>query len=251
MKRFSLPFPIPRIPRNAVVGVVMAVAIFSVVGIGNHFFKNRPPAPTIYLQSSGITLLGRERIPPLHQASLSDARLKEMVDILSAVPATDFFARPEAANQLIVEILLRWTGADMAAQGAYGPYVDARLVAFLRAMGAMPEGMSGNGEIEPDQVDSLYNSWYRVYEHYRTRLITQAAGKVIYSGRVAYDLNADRVGINGTISQDFLNQLQSSLRESRHSGDVIRAFLDYVDRSKGLDNLSEAEHDMIMALHSR
>lgn len=248
MKRFSLPFPRPRIPRNVVVGVVMAVAIFSVVGIGNHFFENRPPAPTFNLQSSGPTLLGRKRIPPLHQAALSDIRLREMVDALSTIPATDYFARPELANQMIVEILLRWTGADMAAQGAYGPYIDARLVAFLRAMGAMPDGIDGNDEIKPDQVDALYNSWYRVYEHYRTRLITQIAGKEIYSGRVAYDLNADRVSVSGPISQDFLSRLQSSLRESRHSGDVMRGFLDYVDRSKGLNSLSEAEHDMIMAL---
>jgi len=151
-------------------------------------------------------------------------------------------------NQKIVEILFRWTGSDIVTAGSYGPNIDARIIGFLIAMNVAPQTIRTGTQVQPDEVAELNALWFQIYDHYRVRLLTQVGGKVIYNGHVRYDLTNDKMQIDGTISPEFIAQFQSALRSSNRSGEVIRAFLDYIDRTKGFAALSDAEQNMIMGL---
>lgn len=241
------PLSFPAIPKNIVMMIAVAVGIFTVIGIGNHFFENRPAAPRLQI-GTGITLLGRAGVAPLANAAAGDPLLKTMLDNIAKVPTVDYFARPNDVNELVVNIIFRWTGADMAVAQSYGPYIDARVVAVLQAMASAPETVKAPRELTIEEVAPLNEMWFRIYDHYRIRLLTQMGGREIYAGGVAYDLNADKLNITGAISPDFIAGLQGVLQSSPNSADVIRAFLDYIDRTKGFDALSEQEQDLIMGL---
>jgi hypothetical protein len=244
MKTFFL----PELSREKIIALVMMVVIFAMVGVGVHLYERRPPAPVFQVSDVGITLLGRGNVPPLHQARGADRLLNGLLDEFGTITPVEYFANSLRVNQAVVEILFRWTGADMVSPGHYGPHIDSRIVAFLIAMNAAPATIRAGTQIQPDQVAEIEALWFRIYDHYRIRLLTQFGGAVMYEGKVKYNLPADRLDIDGTLSPAFVANFQAALRHSNRSGEVIRAFLDYVDRTKGFENLNEAEQNLIMSL---
>jgi hypothetical protein len=223
------------------------VAIFATVGIGNHFFKNAPQAPQIILVKT-TSLAGRGNLPALNIVVSQDAQLKRMVDELAAVPATDVFTRHNDVDMMVAQILFRWAGADMAPKEQNGPYIDSRVVAFLRRIGSFPVTSTEGPEIDIKQAANLEQLWFKIFEHYRVPLLAQTAAAPVFSGGVNYNPNADTLRVAGMVSPEFIRVFEEQLQISRNSGETMRVFLDFIDAAKGFNSLSEQEQDLIMSI---
>lgn len=244
--QFSLS-AIKSIPKTKVIFALTMVAIFCGVGIANQLAKEIPKAPVLMLMNT-LTLAGRGNLEPLHMVTMHDASLKEMVDELGTVPPVDIFSKETAVNLKVANILFRWAEADMVEKGAYGQYIDARVAAFLRKIGSVPASFMPGTEIPVKDATNLTQLWFKVFEHYRIRLLAQTAGQSIYEGKTVYNMNTDALTINGTISPVFIGALREELQTARNSGEQMRAFLDFVDSTKGFTKLSDKEQDMIMSI---
>ncbi|MGZ9097275.1 MAG: hypothetical protein ACXW30_03145 [Micavibrio sp.] len=241
-------FSVPDSAKEKIKILVVMVVIFVAVGVGNLLFKLPDPEP-LQIDKGGLqTLEGKGGLPSLHDAVAADATLGEMVKKLDEVPAPQLFIQQTDIDLNIVNILFRWSGADMAQANEYGPYIDARVVSFLKKIGSVPETTLPGKEIEMVEAGSLNQLWFKVFEHFRTRLLIQTSGKGVYGGNAKYDLATDKIVISGPISPDFIQEFEAALKVSDNSGEAMRAFLDFIDATKGFSALSDAEQDMIMSL---
>lgn len=228
---------------------VIAAAVAGIMVGGLYFSKGQPAPKTLAVvaHDGEVTLAGRAEVPALHQAAKSDLPLLGRIADLETIPVIDYFTRPTDVNQAVLNILLRWAGVDMVKQDLYGPLIDARTVAFLDKMDLIPPQPQGV-VLNAEDSERLNEIWFRVYDQYRLYLLSQVGGATIFDGGVQYDVNRNTMTIPGEIRPEFMAEIQSALQKSRHSGDVIRAFLDYIDRAKGFENLTKAEEDRIMTL---
>lgn len=251
---FSLPFSLPPVSRDKIIFLGFMVAIFLAVGVANHFYQERPEAPKLIIVDV-VNLAGRGNLPPLNDVMGKDSELSRMVNELSSVPAPQLFTKQNIVDAMIVQILFRWAGADMAQKEANGPYIDARIVAFLKRIGSFPVTSgpvtSGDGQtIDIKQAADLDQLWFKIFDHYRAPLLAQTAGKDIFGGRVSYDVNTDTLKIKGDLSPEFIGAFETELQSSNNSGEIMRSLLDFVDSTKGFANLSEKDQDLIMGIHA-
>lgn len=234
------------IPRDKVLSALMLVAIIAMLSFTNHVFKKLPARDT---QMVGMaTLQGRGEIPSLHMVMDHNTDLADLVAQLSDVSVTDVFVNSRAIDEAVADILLRWAGADRALAQSFGPYIDARVVIFLQKAGVLSSAVAPGTEIPQEKAEQLTQAWFDLYDHYRTMLLAQAIGKKIYKGGVDYNLATDKATARGDLWPDFIKQFDSALESSANSAEAMRAFLDFVDATKGFSSLSDEDQDLIMSL---
>lgn len=237
------------IPRDKVLFALMLAAVCGLLLLTNFMLERHPERDTQMLGMA--TLQGRGGLPSLHTAMNHDGDLTAMVQGLSSIPAEDIFVNHTAVDQDIVLILFRWAGADALPSNRDGPYIDSRVVAFLRKVGAVPESIPEGTTITAEQAGQLTDTWFRAFDHYRLRLLAQTHGKKIYQGGIAYNAGQDSLHAAGNLDPDFMKALGAGLGRSNNSGEVVRGFLDFVEQTKGFTNLSDQDQDMIMGLDIR
>lgn len=240
-------FSLTSISKQKLIFGLSMIAIFCAIGLANHYYKELPKAPILMVMNT-LTLDGRGDLQPLHMVAGKDVRLQEMITKLSAVPASQIFTHESDVNLMVAEILFRWAEADMAQSGAYGPYIDARVAAFLKKIGSVPASYTPGTQIPIKDATNLTQLWFKVFDHYRIRLLAQTAGEAIYGGHVTYDLNRDKLIITGAVSPDFIHAFQFELLKSTNSGEHMRALLDFIDATKGFNTLTDQEQDLIMSV---
>ena len=225
----------------------LVIVIVAMVGFASHFAKSPRHAPVLMLIKT-VTLAGRGDLDPLHIVMGQDQHLKDMVDQLSAIPATKVFLDGHDVDMMVASILFRWSGADMAEKGSYSPYIDARVAVFLRRMGMLPASYTPGTEIPIKEAADLNESWYKAFDHYRTLLLAQTAAKGVYDGGVSYDPNADALTISSPVSKTFVAAFQAALQKSADPGESMHDFLTFIDQTKGFDHLSKDGEDLIMSI---
>lgn len=240
-------FSLSSIPKTKVIFAATMLAVFFGVGIANYLAKEIPKPPVLLLVNT-LTLAGRGDLDPLHMVMLHDNSLREMVAELGKVSPVDIFAKESQVDMKVADILFRWAEADMAEKGAYGPYIDARVASFLRKIGSVPASFMPGTEIPIKDATNLTQLWFKVFDHYRIRLLAQTAGQKIFDGKIVYNMNTNALSIGGPISPAFVAAFQEELQTAKNSGEQMRAFLDFIDGTKGFSTLSEKEQDMIMGI---
>lgn len=240
-------FSLSSIPKPKLIFAATMLAVFFGVGIAYNLAREIPKPPVLLLVNT-LTLAGRGDLEPLHMVMLHDSSLKEMVTELGKVSPVDIFAKQPQVDMKVADILFRWAEADMAEKGAYGPYIDARVASFLRKIGSVPASFMPGTAIPIKDATNLTQLWFKVFDHYRIRLLAQTAGQKIFDGKIVYNMNTDALSIGGPISPVFVAALQEELQTANNSGEQMRSFLDFIDGTKGFSTLSEKEQDMIMSI---
>ncbi|MDB5492365.1 MAG: hypothetical protein JWO78_2214 [Micavibrio sp.] len=243
----QFPFTVPKMSRQTAILFLTMVVLFCGIGASGFFFKKLPQAPVLMIMDT-LTLAGRGDLQPLHMVAAKDSTLLNMLKDLTNTPAAEIFSKHQEVDMKVADLLFRWAEADMAQKGEYGPYIDARVASFLKRIGSVPSSFTPGSEIPIKDATNLTQLWFKVFDRYRIRLLAQTSGKAIYDGGVSYNLNTDALTISKPISPAFLKDFQSELQKSNNSGDQMRAFLDFVDATKGFDKLTDAEQDMIMGV---
>lgn len=197
-----------------------------------------------------VTLPGRGQLSPLHMVAANDPALRDMIARLGQLPADEIFIDSQNADMLIVSLLFRWAGVEDAEAGAYGPFIDSRIVAFMKRIGSLPADLLAGQEIAADDSITLNTRWFGIFDYYRTRLLIQLSGRAVYNQAASYDLKGDRIIVSGEISPDFVRQFQGKLHQSRNSGQAMHGLLDFIKATKGFEALNDAEQDLIMSLNA-
>lgn len=243
-------FSMPDIVKEKIKILIVMAVIFLAVGISSVVLKLPDPEPLRIDSQPVKTLEGKGGLPALHDAMAADSTLAEMVKKLDEVPAPELFINQAVFDLNIVNILFRWSGADKAQENEYGPYIDARVVSFLKTIGSIPQTTVPGTEIEMVEAGSLNQIWFKVFDHFRTRLLVLTSGKNVYGGMAKYDLATDKIEVSGPISPDFIQAFEEALKTSDNSGEAMRSLLDFIDATKGFSALNDAEQDLIMSLES-
>lgn len=241
------------IPKRKIIIFIVVAEVFTALIFGGHFYNQffgpkNTIAPVISVRDASMTLMGKGELVPLHDAMARDAELNELVERFKIIPAARLMAYPGDTNTQILNILFRWAGVERVLPGTYGPYIDARVVAFLKKMGAVPSTVLPETPLQMGEAESISQLWFPIFDHFRLRLMVQGMGKDVYGGKASYHYNKDMVVVAAPISPDFVAAFQAELTRSQNSGEAMRSLLDFVAASKGFEALSDQEQDMIMGL---
>jgi hypothetical protein len=234
------------ISREQILSALMLVAVLALASLTNHLLEKQPERDT---QLVGMaTLKGHGSLPVLHDVMNSNGDLTDMVMNLSAIPAPDAFIRRTMIDQLVVDILFRWAGVETIPAQSFGPFIDARVAGFLKAIGAIPVDIQQGMMITVEEAGPLNKMWFQAFEHYRIRLLAQVIGKQVFQGGIKYDLGSDNMTVMGPLIPKFIEQFDASLQASANSGEAVRNLLDFIDQTRGFNNLTTEEQDLIMSM---
>lgn len=242
----EMAFKISAIPQDKIMFAFVLLSVIGLFALVNFLFARQPKLDTQMVHMA--TLQGHGALTPLHYAMDRDPDLTKAVRALSDFRAADMFVNHKAMDEAVVNILFQWAGVVQVPDQSFGPYIDARVAAFLQVIGALPQTVAPGTEISLEDAGTLNQTWFRAYEHYRTRLLAQALGSQIFQGGIHYDLATDKLSVNDAILPVFVTQFESALQSSADSGEAMHSFLAFIDQVKGFNNLSSEEQDMIMSL---
>lgn len=248
-KTMKIAFKMPEISQDKVMFAFVLLSVIGLFALVNHLFTGQRKLDTQMVHMA--TLQGHGALTPLHYAMDRNPDLTKAVAALSDFRAADMFVNHKAMDEAVVNILFLWAGVAQAQEQSFGPYIDARVAAFLKVIGALPQTVAPGTEISVEDAGALNQTWFRAYEHYRMRLLAQALGGQIFQDGIGYDLATDKLSVNGAILPVFVAQLETALQSSADSGEAMHNFLAFIDQVKGFNNLSEEEQDMIMSLDSK
>lgn len=242
-----------KIPKRKILIFIVVAEIAAALIFGNYFFGgDSKKAETGSVQGvvrvGDFTLAGLGALPSMHDVLAVDAGLARQVTELRAIPAVKLFGDPTGTDFRVFNILMRWAGADQTPRGEYGPHIDSRIVAFMKRAGVVPATIMPGSMIDMAEAKAMQTRWERAFIHFRARILLQAAGRDIYTGKASYSLNKDQVSVNGGISPDFVRAFQDELSRSLNSAAAMRSLLDFIEETKKFSSLGEQDQDMIMAL---
>ncbi|MEM6780968.1 MAG: hypothetical protein AAF569_03805 [Pseudomonadota bacterium] len=220
-----------------IVGMVGAMAFFWL------FSRGVEPSATTEIQ---FELRGVGRIPNMTYAMAGNRDLRDRVEMLCAQNEAYVFGQINAVDKEIVEILLLWSGVDLDEPVTQNtredihPHVDH----FIRAAYNMRD-------TSPIKNNPLVGEdpWIRWFGQYKSRLIAQcAAGRQVYDGKVTYNIDRDRVIVDGELSADFINGFAEFLQTKDDKKLYTNNLLAFINDTKGLKNLSDTERELIDVL---
>lgn len=195
-----------------------------------------------------MTLRGEGTLPDLHVAQQNDAVLKDMVTNFAAAGAVGLLSSVNDLDNRIMVLLFRWGGVDNINPDSYGGGMDGRIVALLQKAGQVPADVRPDMVIKADEVVRLTQRWNNGFNHFKIRLLAQAAGPEVFDGQIRYDVRSDRLDVTGGLSPAFMAQFARAVRDNPQSASIMAQFLDFIDSTRGFANLSEDDQDAIMAL---
>lgn len=244
---FSL--KLPKMTQDKVLFLLSLVALISLFAFINRSLEREPDRDTRMIGMA--TLKGTGNLPLLHDAMNRDGLLTEMVGALSSRPSTDMFLKRVEVDLAVADILFRWAGSDLIPNESFGPFIDARVAGFLQTAGIIPPETVRGTVIRAEEAGMLNEAWFRAFDYFRLRLLGQTLGKKVYHGGLTYDVASDSLSIPGHLNEQFIASLDDALQSSKNSGESIHNFLDFIVQTKGFNNLSEQEQDLIMGMKVR
>lgn len=252
-----MPFSPPVTPKQILIPLAGIVAVILVILASVEIMRPFIEKPEIAgivktdpQEKGEVTLPGRGKLPPLHVAAARDPALRDYMTRLGQIPADEIFIDSQNADLIMVSILFRWAGIGEVESGLYGPYIDARIIEFMKAIGSIPDTVLPGQAIDANQAITLNNRWFAIFDYYKNRLLIQLSGKAVYDQKASYDLNGDRIVVTGDISADFVHEFQKELHRTRNSGQAMHGFLDFISATKGFAALNDNEQDLIMSLNA-
>ncbi len=221
--------------------VMGAAALALVALLAFMVFSDRPLGPW---QSSGMPdLAATGELPQLSIAMDADPALEERVRALANRDEGWLFANFRDVDIEIVSILLMWSQADMSSAAKTREGLDSRIDTFLRKI----YGFGPDDYILGDPLVGT-DPWVRWFNHYKPRLLIQTAAQRVYDRGVVYDPVEDRMLITGDLSQWFLKDFRVFLEQQPDPAPFLNNFLAFVNATKGLQNLSEEDREIVQEL---
>ena len=224
---------------------ILLIVLATAAGI---YVTSRSDADSDVVAVNGtIPLLPQQgRALPLQYEMDKDRELKSALVDLGARDPMRIFADYNAVDYLVSTILLHWTGSHMIASDARGPLVDARLVDFLEKTESttpLPKRIMSNNAAQ--QIRML---WYNKFQEYKAKLLMQTAARDAFIGAAGYDINSDRIYVNGPLSSRTVMELTDLLPYSENPKGIYSNFLVFVRFTKGLEGLSDEDKALLRGL---
>ncbi len=192
-------------------------------------------------------LRGYGELPSLHIAMSEDETLLEMVKDLATMSVDEVFSPDSDFGIKVREIMHRWAGVDEVDPSSRGIVYDARDLGFLEKLLGQPwEWLAETGNNPGGNPDILLTEAFQiVFDEISLRLLTQAAGRELFSVAPSYNPATDEIAstspeLDLTAIGDFIAEHDSV------EIDLIQSWLnifDFIEKSAGLDNLSSGDED--------
>lgn len=222
-----------RIAAGAVV-LLLAILVFSFSG-GDKTPTSQKDFPIDIPNVGGII--------PLQDAMKDNKILRQRVEQLLDYDAAYLFVNDRQINNEIAYILFLW--ADFTPEQVEQMGAARAVEGFLRAYHGLPDDFT----IKNSPLLGA-RPWPRIFNIMKARLLMLGQGHKIYQGTSYYNSLTDRMEISGMLSPEFVNGFAAFLEQqpANTRTRLKNNFLIFVDSTKGLNNLNDAEQNLIKTL---
>lgn len=171
-----------------------------------------------------------------------DGNLLNLVESFSSLKFSDIFSDDSTALTAVKNILFRWAGVDGVTSTSRGPNIDGRELAFL-------EKLTGENFLQRDYYSNPYyfaaqplkEAFQIALNNFSARLISQSAGRELFSGDFFYNIATDSFeGITG-LNTNTLNNLKTIASTQSNKDIFWQNVVRVIDNTIGVNNLSSAD----------
>ncbi len=213
---------------------VLVVCLF----VFNIFDKS--PPKNIAKKELILTIPKMGGLPSLHLAMKNNNKLRSNIKKILSYDKASLFVNYGQVNSLITESMFLWIGIPTKDIQTKKHQELAEI--FLRRFYKLPpnDPIKGNPLLKK-------NPWADLFNNIKARLLMQGHGHEIYDGVAYYDSENDKMVIEGSLSQSYIESfsvfIKSQPAEKQKS--YINNYLLFIGETLGFKNLNEAEKKML------
>jgi len=213
---------------------VLVVCLF----VFNIFDKS--PPKNIAKKELILTIPKMGGLPSLHLAMKNNNKLRSNIKKILSYDKASLFVNYGQVNSLITESMFLWIGIPTKDIQTKKHQELAEI--FLRKFYKLPpnDPIKGNPLLKK-------NPWADLFNNIKARLLMQGHGHEIYDGVAYYDSENDKMVIEGSLSQSYIESfsvfIKSQPAEKQKS--YINNYLLFIGETLGFKNLNEAEKKML------
>ena len=211
--------------------IILSLLALVVLGGAGALLWPDTPKPEQMLERGLPTLGARGSLPALHTAMTSNPTLKAKVEAFCDLDESVVFLDRQTTDHAVSDILLIWAGIDPSlppgpkTREGIHPHIDT----FLRKAYKMSPAT-------PIKNHPLLGEapWPRLFQSYKTRLIAQCAGRQVFDGDVRYDHKRNRLSVDGTLSQSFVDGFAAAVADRQDRKALTTDFLVFIDAKRDI-----------------
>ena len=180
-------------------------------------------------------------MPDLKTAMRKSSDLRQRVELLMTYDTMTLFTNYREVNSLVSEIVFLWSGLTLKQLNTMN--ANQAIEFFLRkAHGLSPDRPIQNNPYLGEKP------WSTQFNRMKARLLIMGQGKGIYDGRAYFDDSKRRMVIEAPLSKKFLKEFKKFLDNQKEAKRFRNNFLVFVDKTKGVKNVSSEEMDLLRQL---
>ena len=193
------------------------------------------------------TLRGFGELPSLHIAMSMNEDLLELVQDFVANWDINRFEDGAVLDSDVADILWTWAGVEDVLANSRGYYVDGRNLEFLEKFFASSFVQMGVSQDPAPQSASLINeTWQRVFYAMKAQLLVQSGALSTFDGQISYNVWSGELVGEMALSQSAFDDLVAGAPVDFYElRDYWNQIAEFIQFTKGFDNLDSAEVDMI------
>lgn len=219
-----------------ILGVVLALLLATSFIFGEGDAPKRP--------DQILTIPAAGNLPDLHETMERNALIRRRVEHILEFDEAALFVEYRKVNGIVAEILFLWAG--LSSEQLQTMQGREAIDYFLRYVYGLPED-------DPIKNNPVLDErpWARLFNRFKARLLMQGNGHKIYDGLAYYDTQSDSMVIQGTLAKGYMNGFKEFL-DKQAANDrkrYLNNFLSYVNETKGFQNLTTEEKQLLQALN--
>lgn len=183
------------------------------------------------------------KLPTIQKAMKQNGEIKDIAQRLLSYDEAYIFVNYPQINNDVALLMFLWAGIDQEQLKTLGG--KGAIPVFLRYVYDMPEDeiLEGNPLLED-------NPWGDLLNRYKAIILMQGQGYKIYDGLAYYDNEKDKMVIEGSLSENFVQGFAEFLKtqavEKRKK--YLNNFFLFIRDTKGINNLNSEEKSLIRML---
>ena len=219
--------------------------ILIVLGIIVIFFVvfnafNKPLPKNIAKKELILTVPKRGGLPSLHLTMEENKKLRSNIKEILCYDKAALFVNYPQVNGLITESMFLWIGIPVKDIKTKKRQELAEI--FLRKFYKLPpnDPIRGNPLLKK-------NPWADLFNNIKARILMQGHGHEIYDGVAYYDSENDKMVIEGSLSQSYIESFGAFIKSqpAEKQKGYKNNYLLFVGETLGFKNLSDAEKKML------
>lgn len=221
-----------------IAGAVLFLFLGAVFFMGGNKMPQRP--------DQILTIPTTGNLPDLNETLQKNKDVRLRVERILAMDEAYLFVNYREVNGIVAEILFLWAG--MTPEQLQTMKGREAIDFFLRYVYGLPKD-------DPIKNNPVLGAkpWARLFNRFKARLLMQGHGFKIYDGLAYYDTQSDRMVISGELSNKYAAVFKQFLetRPAQEQKRYMNNFLSYVNETKGFENLSGQEKQLLQQLNTQ